>query len=984
MQLNEAFLPLDILPKALQPVTKQAWQRLCEALSQADNMADMTQQPLPSADWPSLSAERRKDLTRVLSVSSFALDTLIRYPDWLATLDSGGELDATPTRDDQIQLLASALENADDEDAMHRAIRRFRRARMLGIVWRDLNRPPGYTMWDTAHAVSQLAEICLEAALGWLEQFYAPRWGLPAPTRDGEPQRLVVLGMGKLGAGELNLSSDIDLIFAFAENGETQGGRKPLEHQEYFTKLGQKLIAALDAMTADGFAFRVDMRLRPLGDGGPLVGSFAMLSSYYQDQGREWERYAMLKARPVAGDLDAGEALLAGLRPFVYRKYLDFGAIESLRELKAMINREVKRKGMQQNIKLGPGGIREVEFVVQAFQLIRGGRDTELQVASLHTALTRLPALGLLPQEVVDDLLPDYAFLRDIEHVLQALEDRQTQTLPGAETDRERVAFAMGHDDWPSLVHQLDEVRERVRQHFDAVIAEPEDEVENDSDEQAPGLEQWRLLWRGELEQDEALERLGESGFKAPDKTLTRLSRLYHSRQVQSMQRIGFERLDALMPLLLDALADNDTPDTALSRVQPLIEAVLRRTAYLALLRENPHALEHLMRLCAASPWIAEQLARYPILLDELLTPDTLYTPADKDRLADELRQTLNRLPEDDEEAQLEALRVFKHAQMLHVAASDIVGTRHLMKVSDYLTYIAEVILDAVLAMAWKHLAAKHGVPSGCDAREPAFLIVGYGKLGGIELGYGSDLDLVFLHDSDGQGTTDGPRPIDTPVFFTRLGQRVIHLLTAVTPAGSLYEVDMRLRPSGNSGLLVTSLAAFADYQRQHAWTWEHQALVRARVVAGNASLADKFDQLRGDILGRSRDTIALRDDVVNMRQKMRDHLATKSEGDTFDLKHDAGGMVDIEFFCQYAVLALANQTPSLLTYSDNIRILEALAESGHLPEEEAEQLREAYLAYRSATHRAALTGDKAVGRAADYEAHRHVVTALWQRFLAP
>ncbi|SDN82796.1 bifunctional [glutamate--ammonia ligase]-adenylyl-L-tyrosine phosphorylase/[glutamate--ammonia-ligase] adenylyltransferase [Vreelandella arcis] len=984
MQLNEAFLPVDTLPKALQPLAGQAWQRLCEALSQADNVAEMTDQPMPSAEWPSLSAERREALARVLAISNFAVDTLIGYPQWLVMLDSGGELDATPSRDDQAQLLADALDNADDEETMQRAIRRFRRARMLGIVWRDLNRPAGYTMWETAHAVSQLAEICLEAALGWLEQFYAPRWGLPASTRDGEPQRLVVLGMGKLGAGELNLSSDIDLIFAFAENGETQGGRKPLEHQEYFTKLGQKLIAALDAITADGFVFRVDMRLRPLGDGGPLVGSFAMLSSYYQDQGREWERYAMLKARPVAGDVSAGAELLASLRPFVYRRYLDFGAIESLRELKSMINREVKRKGMQHNIKLGPGGIREVEFVVQAFQLIRGGRDTELQVTSLYTALTRLPALGLLPQGVVDDLLPDYAFLRDVEHALQALEDRQTQTLPSEDEDRERVAFATGHDDWPSLVHQLEEVRERVRQHFDAVIAEPEDEVDDASDEQGPGLEQWRLIWRGELDQDEALAHLEEAGFQAPGKVLTRLSRLYHSRQVQSMQRIGFERLDAVMPLLLDAVAENETPDTALARVQPLIEAVLRRTAYLALLRENPHALEHLMRLCAPSPWIAEQLARYPILLDELLTPDTLYTPADKARLADELRQTLNRLPEDDEEAQLEALRVFKHAQMLHVAASDIAGTRHLMKVSDYLTYIAEVILEAVLAMAWKRIVAKHGVPSGCNAQEPAFLIVGYGKLGGIELGYGSDLDLVFLHDSDGKGSTDGPRPIDTPVFFTRLGQRIIHLLTAITPTGSLYEVDMRLRPSGNSGLLVTSLAAFAEYQRQHAWTWEHQALVRARVVAGNEALADKFEHLRGDIVGQARDTTALRDDVVKMRHKMRDHLATKTQGDTFNLKQDTGGMVDIEFLCQYAVLALANQTPELLTYRDNIRILETLAESGHLPQDEAERLRDAYLAYRSTTHRAALTGDKAVGRATDFEAHRDAVTAVWKRFLEP
>ncbi|MGP9808895.1 bifunctional [glutamate--ammonia ligase]-adenylyl-L-tyrosine phosphorylase/[glutamate--ammonia-ligase] adenylyltransferase [Halomonas sp. AOP12-C2-37] len=984
MQVNNDFLPLSTLPASLQTVAQSAWQRLVEALAQADNVAEMTQQELPSSSWQGLSEARREALARVLSISTFVVDSLARYPHWLTELDVAGELDANPGREALENWLNESLERIDDEEGMQRVIRRFRRQRMLGIIWRDLNRVPNHSMWDTAKAVSELAELCLEAALTWLEQFYATRWGAPAPRKDGTPQRLVILGMGKLGAGELNLSSDIDLIFAFPEKGETQGGRKPLEHQEYFTKLGQKLIAALDAMTADGFAFRVDMRLRPLGDGGPLVGSFAMLSSYYQDQGREWERYAMLKARPVAGDVDAGRELLAGLRPFVYRRYLDFGAIESLRELKAMINREVKRKGMQSNIKLGPGGIREVEFVVQAFQLIRGGRDTELQVTSLKTALNRLPELGLLPQGVVDELLPDYAFLRDIEHALQALEDRQTQTLPSDDSDRERVAFAMGHEDWSGLMAQLDEVRERVRQHFDAVIADPEDDVDEANDASQLGLAQWRLMWRGELDADEAIAHLTEAGFHEPEKALKRLQSLYHSRQVQSMQRIGFERLDALMPLLLDAVASNDAPDTALVRVQPLIEAVLRRTAYLALLRENPHALEHLMHLCAASPWIAEQLSRYPILLDELLTPETLYTPADKARLADELRQTLNRLPEDDEEAQLEALRVFKHAKTLHVAASDVAGTRHLMKVSDYLTFIAEVILDAVLAMAWKHITRKHGVPEGGNASEAEFLIIGYGKLGGIELGYSSDLDLVFLHDSDGKGATDGPRPIDTAMFFTRLGQRIIHLLTAVTPAGSLYEVDMRLRPSGNSGLLVTSLKAFADYQHQNAWTWEHQALVRARVVAGSGLLAEKFGSLRGDILSRQRDNAALRDEVVKMRQKMRDHLGSKATSDTFNVKHDAGGMVDIEFLCQYAVLALANQTPALLTYSDNIRILESLTESGYLPFDEAERLREAYLAYRSATHRAALTGEKTRSDGEEFSRQREIVTALWQRFLEP
>ncbi|WP_447527755.1 bifunctional [glutamate--ammonia ligase]-adenylyl-L-tyrosine phosphorylase/[glutamate--ammonia-ligase] adenylyltransferase [Vreelandella sp. TE19] len=983
MQWNAAVL--SQAPEALTPLAEQAFASLTEALDKADNVASMTDKPLPSRAFEALDEPLLAALYRVITVSHFAGETLGRYPEWLGELMDNAEFDATPDKATQQAWLEKALAGAEDEEAMHRVIRRFRRARMLGIIWRDLNRPADYAMWQTAQALAWLAEVCLEGALGWLETFYAPRWGTPAPCADGRPQRLVVLGMGKLGAGELNLSSDIDLIFAFPEKGETQGGRKPLEHQEYFTKLGQRLIAALDALTRDGFAFRVDMRLRPLGDGGPLVGSFAMLSSYYQDQGREWERYAMLKARPVAGDVEGGKALLASLRPFVYRRYLDFGAIESLRELKAMINREVKRKGMQSNIKLGPGGIREVEFVVQAFQLIRGGRDTELQVASLARALSELPPLGLLPEAVVEELLHDYAFLRDVEHAIQALDDRQTQMLPDDDDERTRVAYALKKPDWAALVEALDAARERVRRHFDAVIADPEGEVDDESSTSVE-LEQWRLLWRGELEEDEALAQLDAAGFADPAQVLKRLKNFYHSRQVQGMQRIGFERLNALMPLLLDAVAEHDTPDTALERVQPLIESVLRRTAYLALLRENPHALEHLMHLCAPSPWIAQHLARYPILLDELLTPETLYTPADKAALSDELRQTLNRLPEDDEEAQLEALRVFKHAKTLHVAASDIAGTRHLMKVSDYLTYIAEVILEAVLAMAWKHVARKHGVPAGLSEHEPAFLIIGYGKLGGIELGYGSDLDLVFLHDSDTKGATNGPRPLDTPVFYTRLGQRIIHLLTATTPAGSLYEVDMRLRPSGNAGLLVTSIDAFGEYQRQNAWTWEHQALVRARVVAGHAALAEKFEKLRAGLLTQPREGEALKSDVVGMRQKMRDHLATrpgpKEAATTFNLKQDAGGMVDIEFLCQYGVLALSNKTPELATYRDNIRLLETLAEHGYISDDEAGALREAYLAYRSRTHRAALTGDKPVADPDPFTQHREAVCALWQRFL--
>ncbi|OLO13086.1 bifunctional glutamine synthetase adenylyltransferase/deadenyltransferase [Chromohalobacter japonicus] len=1003
MALPEGFLPDADIPAPLHEALGEATERLDDALCLVDRVAqakrssseaDVDADEMPSATWLALSNVRRAELARVVALSDFATETLARDPGWLPVLDAEGELDESPPREAWEAELAERLEAAEDEAAMQAAIRRFRRLRMLGIVWRDLCRAPRGQggeagMWGTARDVSSLAEICLDGALGWLEHYYAPRWGTPAPRSDGSSQRLVVLGMGKLGAGELNLSSDIDLIFAFAEEGETQGGRRPLSHQEYFTKLGQKLIGALDAVTDEGMAFRVDMRLRPLGDGGPLVGNFATLASYYQDQGREWERYAMLKARPVAGDLEAGAELLASLRPFVYRKYLDFGAIESLREMKRLINREVKRKGMADNIKLGSGGIREVEFVVQAFQLIRGGRDTELQLTSLAAALRCLTDLELLPGEVTDALRSDYAFLRDLEHALQAQKDRQTQTLPEDSLGRERLALALDMADWPALVARLDEARGRVREHFDAVIAPPEEEDDERNTAEDASHEELGALWREELTLAEARETLTTLGFETPEATFKRLAGLHRSRAVATMQRIGFERLDALMPLLFEAVSESHAPDVALERVLPLIEAVLRRTAYLALLRENPDALRQLIRLCAASPWIAEQLARHPVLLDELLHPATLYSPADKDELADELRQSLARVPEDDEEGQLDALRIFKHAQVLHVAASDIVGARPLMKVSDYLTFIAEVILEQVLAMAWKQVTRKYGRPSGHpgerESDEANFAIIGYGKLGGIELGYGSDLDLVFLHDADPKGATDGAKALDNAVFFTRLGQRVIHLLTAMTPSGALYEVDMRLRPSGNAGLLVTTLDAFADYQHQQAWTWEHQALVRSRAIAGNAALCERFEVVRREVLGQPREPEKLRDSVVAMRRKMRNHLGSSDQAGrqgTFHLKQDPGGMVDIEFLCQYAVLRLGDEAPEMLAFSDNMRILETLEESGRLPADQARELREAYLTYRGISHRASLAKAGSQVEIADIDDHRRRVRAIWAQWM--
>ncbi|WP_456269364.1 bifunctional [glutamate--ammonia ligase]-adenylyl-L-tyrosine phosphorylase/[glutamate--ammonia-ligase] adenylyltransferase [Kushneria sp. AK178] len=935
-----------------------------------------------------LGEERLRELVTVVTASDFVARTLSHDGVMLDRLLAHEELIAAPSRETLESWLDSALDEAHSEADLQRVLRRFRRERMVAIIWRDRNNYAD--AWGIAAAVSRLAEVCMAAALRWHERAMATRYGEPSPDSEGRPQRMVVLGMGKLGAGELNLSSDIDLIFAYPEKGQTRGGERTLEHQEYFTRLGQKVIAALDAITADGFVFRVDMRLRPLGDGGPLTGSFSSLLSYYQSQGREWERYAMLKARPVAGDLDAGQRLLGELRPFVYRKYIDFGAIESLREMKALINREVRRRGREDDIKLGAGGIREVEFVVQAFQLIRGGRVTELQTPSLKRALTELERLEIMSRHDVRALQADYVFLRDLEHALQGLEDRQTQSLPEEALPRARIAFAMGHEQWEDLVAHLEEVRRRVRERFDEVIAPPEEEDHELIE--AGALEEWRALWQEAFDDEAAIALLSEAGFRDPPRARERLLKLRHGRAVTGMQRIGFERLEALMPLLLSNVATTAMPDITLERVLALVEAVLRRTAYLSLLKENPDALTQFVRLCSASAWISEQLARYPVLLDELLDPRNLYTPPERSELEDELRQTLSRLPPGDEESQLEALRLFRHARVLNVAAADIAGARPLMVVSDHLTMVAEVVLEAVVTLAWQGLTARYGYPRRRDgsyagAEEVDFLVVGYGKLGGIELGYGSDLDLVFLHDADPRGSTNGARSLDNPVFYARMGQRIIHMLTTTTPAGVLYEVDMRLRPSGNSGLLVSSLEAFADYQRREAWVWEHQALVRARAVAGSPALAGRFDEIRRDTLSSVVDVDNLKREVVAMREKMRHHLGSSAQSRSagwFHLKQDPGGMVDIEFMNQFAVLAMAHREKALLTYTDNIRILETLESSGHLPFEGAEKLRRAWLAYRDASHRAALTRAGSLVPETGLTEHREAVRALWQRYLGP
>ena len=923
------------------------------------------------------------DVAGAMARSVFLKQTLERHPDQVEALVTSLSL-REPTTDAYLrQRWQEHLEAVEDEPSLHKALRQFRRESQFRIIWRDLMR--WADMHETVAATSAFADTCIQGALDWLyrdacEQAGTP-WGKDPVTGEEGPQSMVVLGMGKLGGRELNVSSDIDLIFAFPGKGETRGGRRSLDNQQFFIRLGQRLIQALDQITADGFVFRVDMRLRPYGQSGALALSFAALETYYQDQGRDWERYAMVKARVVAGDEKAGRALMDSLRPFVYRKYVDFSAFESLRSMKAMISREVRRKGLENNIKLGSGGIREIEFVVQAFQLIRGGRDRELQQRELLNVLKELEELELLPSPVVKELRAAYVFLRNLEHALQGMEDKQTQLLPEDELSQARVALIMGYDSWADCLQELDAHRERVAQHFSDIIATEEEEHDSAALEEG-----WHELWLAEMDDTAAGQWLADHGYEAAESSLALLHDLRDSRTVQVMQTQGRKRLNQFMPVLLQALTQVDAPSETLGRVLQLVEAILRRTAYMVLRLENPGARTQLVKLCSESPWIARQLADTPLLLDELLNAESLYHPPAKEELQDDLRQQMLRIPFEDLEEQMESLRHFKKAHILRVAASELKGTLPLMKVSDYLTWIAEVVLDHVVDVAFANLVSRHGYPRRADgsACDTDFAIIGYGKLGGIELGYTSDLDLVFVHNADPEQATDGDKPIDNAVFYTRLGQRIVHILSTQTPSGQLYEVDMRLRPSGNSGLLVSTLQAFEKYQRNDAWTWEHQALARARGVAGCGDTLAAFESLRHDLLCQTRDRDALRQEVVSMREKMRSSLGTPESGQqaTFHIKHDHGGIIDIEFMVQFLMLANSCQHPELTQWSDNIRQLEELGRAGVIAVADAEKLREVYITLRSTIHRRALQNLNSQVEGDAFSEERTYIRSMWEKVM--
>lgn len=909
----------------------------------------------------------------VLALSQFVSDSVLKNPEWLVELQQN----APKPLEWQFynDWLAKEFENITDENSLMRSLRHFRRRIMVRISWAQTLQL--CNTQETLKQLSELAEVLIVNAREWLYSSACRDLGIPSNSK-GEAQQLMILGMGKLGGHELNYSSDIDLIFVYPERGTTKGGRKELDNAQFFTRLGQRLIKVLDQITVDGFVYRVDMRLRPFGDSGSLVMSFSALEDYYQEQGRDWERYAMIKAR-LMGDTQSGcdKEFSQMLRPFIYRRYIDFSVIQSLRNMKSMIAREVRRRGLTNNIKLGAGGIREIEFIAQVFQLIRGGREPKLQNRSLLSTLKAIEELELLKVGQAESLSNNYLFLRRLENLLQAIDDQQTQTLPDDAVNQARLAWGMGFQNWDALQSELKQRMADVRSIFDELIGDESDDIDSN-----PVENKYKSLWLDRLEFDEFFVLIPQFNEEERQQISQSIANFKIDIEKRTIGQRGRDVLDQLMPALLAELLSRKDVVLVLPRVLYLILSIVTRTTYLELLLENRSALIQLIRLCSASPMVASQLARYPLLLDELLDSASLYQPIPLDAYRDGLRQYLLRIPDDDEEQQLEALRQFKQAQLLRIAAADINGTLPVMKVSDHLTYLAEAIIDAVVQQAWIQMVARYGKPLYLESRGGrGFEVIGYGKLGGIELGYSSDLDLVFLIDCPENVMTDGPRSIEGRQFYLRLTQRIIHLFNTRMSSGVLYDVDARLRPSGDSGLLVSTVSAFADYQMNEAWTWEHQALVRARTVYGDSILKRQFDDIRHQVLIRPREEELLRNDVREMREKMRSHLAGKNP-DLFDLKVDEGGITDIEFIAQYLVLRYGHQQPELTRWSDNVRIFEIMTQYQIMEESESQALTKAYVTMRDEIHRLALQEQEGKVSIDRFVAEREQVKTSWQKWL--
>ncbi|HSB48254.1 MAG TPA: bifunctional [glutamate--ammonia ligase]-adenylyl-L-tyrosine phosphorylase/[glutamate--ammonia-ligase] adenylyltransferase [Burkholderiales bacterium] len=850
---------------------------------------------------------------------------LSRYVERLLEAEPALGLDAgtgQPFSRAEMKAFLQAHPSADD-DTLKRVLRALRKRVMLRLIARDLGGLA--TLAEVTATTTALAETAIAHALAGLEERLAERHGRALGAASGRTQQLHVIGMGKLGGAELNVSSDVDLVFAYPEEGETQGPR-PISSHEYWTALGRRLIAALSEATADGYVFRVDMRLRPYGDAGPLATSFDALENYFVTQGREWERYAWIKARLLTGD--RGPELMERVQPFVYRRHLDYNAIGALRELHRQIRHEVERRDIADNIKLGPGGIREIEFIAQVFQLIRGGREPELRTQPTLDVLAQLARRNLLPEAAAQELTDAYGFLRNLEHRLQYLDDQQTHVMPAGDADRALIAEAMGLIDPGALAAALERHRGNVTRHFEAIFAA------------APESEHaLARLWQGALDVERSTGLLAGLGFRDPAAIGERLRGMRAASRYREMPAASQALLDHLVPLAVEAAAAGQDPDVTLERLIGLLESIARRGAYLALLKEYPQALSRLAAMMSASPWVAQYLTAHPILLDELLDARALYAAPHWPSATRSLRALMDEAAGDTEK-QMDDLRHFKHAQTLRLIAQDLAGLLPIETLSDHLSDLACVVLEEVLRATWRMRPAHR--------ETPRFAVIGYGKLGGKELGYASDLDLVFLHDD--------PAP-EAAENYSRFAQRINRWLTSITPAGVLYETDLRLRPDGAGGLMVSPLESYREYQMEKAWVWEQQALTRARFVAGDREIGAAFEALRISVLRKARDLGALRQAISEMRAKLHDAHPNRSQ--LFDLKHDPGGIVDVEFAVQYLVLGHARMHAELTGNIGNLALLKLAARLGLLPGDRAQAAHDAYRRLRQLQHGLRLKGDQ-------------------------
>jgi len=906
-------------------------------------------------------------VVKVYYASQFISENCTRNPTLLPDLVSSQDLKSAYKINSYSTKLATLTPSAEAQ--LMQVLRQFRTREMVRIAWRDL---AGWSeLGETLQELSWLADACIQFALDFLYTQACAKRGTPL-SADGIPMNIVVLGMGKLGAFELNYSSDIDLIFAYLHDGELND-RKQTSYGEFFSQLCRSLVKVLDAVTVDGFVFRTDIRLRPFGDSGAVIMSFDGMEHYYQTQAREWERYAMIKARQVAGDFHHGGQLMAMLKPFVYRRYLDYGAFEELRSLKQQINQELRRKDRLDNVKLGRGGIREIEFIGQAFQLIRGGREPRLQQRGILDILQALAELELLPTEDAQQLQQSYCFLRRIENHIQQYQDKQTHDLPKSPEVQQRLAYSLGFSDWQPCVSALNQVREQVHAVFEQVFSLSAQEKQPDESD---------FIWHAKADEHELMTQLAKRHFAEPAQVLKHLLDFKNAYPIKRLTTKGAAILEKLMPALIDTMQLVDNPDETFKRLLDLFEAVAGRNVYLALLAENQDALTQLVKLSAASAWVCDYLSRYPVLFDELLDSRSLFEPLKKQALVAQLTQHLQKIDCQDEEQLMIALRQFKQLNVLRIAAADIMGAIPLMVVSDYLTYLAETLVEYVVDYTWHSLTAKHGYPNTVSDTVQGFAVLGFGKMGGIELGYGSDLDMVFLYDAkDGNALTGGDKPISCVQFYGRLGQKIRHIFDTKMLSGVLYDVDLRLRPSGNSGLLVSHIKSYETYLRHDAWTWEHQALVRGRFIAGDLALKKEYETIRHTILTLPRERETLKSQVCQMREKMREALAKKQDG-LFDIKQSKGGIADIEFMVQFAILDQSATYPDLTTYTDNVRLIEGLAQHHFLSAEQAKQLKTIYCHYRDYGHSQVLQDNKVLAAEQDFAPQRAFVEQLWTELM--